>query len=139
MRSITWLISACCRPNFERLFPQLPVGTPVNIVNQPVKAGWRRRQTVHREVHPPLEEYPNDRGSMVEEVMLALDDAMARRSVATHLDNVLLTHNSTTRRAFRAVISTGEVIPGSTVGRFWRLMLELDSGRSAWDEVKFTE
>jgi L,D-transpeptidase ErfK/SrfK len=45
--------------DIERLFEQVPVGTPVNIVNQPVKVGWLR-DTVFMEVHPPLEEDPQD-------------------------------------------------------------------------------
>ncbi|MBK6740467.1 MAG: L,D-transpeptidase family protein [Haliea sp.] len=92
--------------DIERLFPQLPVGTPVNIVNQPVKAGWHGGK-LYIEVHPPLEEYPNDRGSMVEEMMLALDDAMARRSVATVLDNAVIDAQLNNPTGLPAVISTG--------------------------------
>jgi len=65
--------------DIERLFPQLPVGTPVNIINQPVKAGWYGGK-LYMEVHPPLPEYPNDRGAMVEAAMLALNDATSGRS-----------------------------------------------------------
>ena len=71
--------------DIEHLFSQLPVGTPVNIVNQPVKAGWYGGK-LYLEVHPPLEEYPGDRGAVVEAVMVALDDAMDRRSA--ELDNM---------------------------------------------------
>jgi L,D-transpeptidase ErfK/SrfK len=92
--------------DIERLFPQLPVGTPVNIVNQPVKAGWHGGK-LYIEVHPPLEEYPNDRGSMVEEMMLALDDAMARRSVATVLNNAVIDEQLNNPTGLPAVISTG--------------------------------
>ncbi len=92
--------------DIERLFPQLPVGTPVNIVNQPVKAGWHGGK-LYIEVHPPLEEYPNDRGAMVEEMMLALDDAMARRSVATVLDNAVIDEQLNKPTGLPAVISTG--------------------------------
>jgi L,D-transpeptidase ErfK/SrfK len=92
--------------DIERLFPQLPVGTPVNIVNQPVKAGWHGGK-LYIEVHPPLEEYPNDRGAMVEEMMLALDDAMARRSVATVLDNAVIDEQLNKPTGIPAIISTG--------------------------------
>lgn len=64
--------------DIERLFPQLPVGTPVNIINQPVKVGWYGGK-LYMEVHPPLPEYPNDRGAMVEAAMLALNNATAQR------------------------------------------------------------
>jgi L,D-transpeptidase ErfK/SrfK len=41
--------------DIERLFPDVPVGTPVQIVNQPVKVGWLGH-TLFIEIHPPLEE-----------------------------------------------------------------------------------
>ena len=41
--------------DIEQLFGQVPVGTPVQIVNQPVKVGWLDR-VLYVEVHPPLEE-----------------------------------------------------------------------------------
>ena len=41
--------------NIEELFPSVAVGTPVQIVNQPVKVGWFF-DTLYIEVHPPLEE-----------------------------------------------------------------------------------
>lgn len=92
--------------DIERLFPQLPVGTPVTIINQPVKAGWYGGK-LYLEVHPPLEEYPNDRGAMVQEVMLALDDAMARRSSAAVLNNSLIDEQLNQPTGIPMVISTG--------------------------------
>jgi len=41
--------------DIEALFPDVPVGTPVQIVNQPVKLGWLA-ETLFIEVHPPLDE-----------------------------------------------------------------------------------
>ena len=41
--------------DIEWLFPQVPVGLPVNIVNQPVKVGWRDGR-LYVEAHEPLEE-----------------------------------------------------------------------------------
>jgi L,D-transpeptidase ErfK/SrfK len=41
--------------DIEALFPEVPVGTPVQIVDQPVKIGWLA-DTLFIEVHPPLEE-----------------------------------------------------------------------------------
>ncbi len=41
--------------DIETLFPKVPVGTKVQIVNQPVKVGWFL-DTLYIEVHPPLEE-----------------------------------------------------------------------------------
>ncbi len=41
--------------DIEQLFDDVPVGTPVNIVNQPVKLGWLA-DTLYIEIHPALEE-----------------------------------------------------------------------------------
>jgi len=41
--------------DIEQLFDDVPVGTPVQIVNQPVKLGWLS-ETLYIEVHPVLEE-----------------------------------------------------------------------------------
>ena len=41
--------------NIEQLFSIVPLGTPVYIVDQPVKAGWLA-DTLFLEVHSPLEE-----------------------------------------------------------------------------------
>ena len=41
--------------DIERMFPQVPVNTPVYIVNQPVKVGWLGN-SLFMEVHPALEE-----------------------------------------------------------------------------------
>ncbi len=40
--------------DIEWLFPQVPVKTPVRIVNQPIKLGWFG-DDLYLEVHPPLE------------------------------------------------------------------------------------
>jgi L,D-transpeptidase ErfK/SrfK len=40
--------------DIEQLFPDIPVATPVNIVNQPIKVGWLDN-TLYIQVYPPLE------------------------------------------------------------------------------------
>ncbi len=40
--------------DIDRLFPEVRVGTPVYIVNQPIKVGWLDN-TLYIEVYPPLE------------------------------------------------------------------------------------
>ncbi|MCW8930877.1 MAG: L,D-transpeptidase family protein [Gammaproteobacteria bacterium] len=40
--------------DIEKLFPEVKVGMPVNIVNQPVKVGWLNKK-IYIEVHPQLE------------------------------------------------------------------------------------
>lgn len=39
----------------ERLFERVPVGTPVQLINQPIKLGWLA-DSLFIELHPPLEE-----------------------------------------------------------------------------------
>jgi L,D-transpeptidase ErfK/SrfK len=41
--------------DIEALFPQVPIGTPVRIINQPFKAGWRTDE-LYVEAHKPLQE-----------------------------------------------------------------------------------
>jgi len=54
--------------DIEKLFPEVPVGTPVHIVDQPVKIGWLL-DTLFIEVHPPLEEKQQDPAVLVETAM----------------------------------------------------------------------
>ena len=54
--------------DIEVLFPEVPVGTSVQIVNQPVKVGWLG-DTLFIEVHPPLDEQQAD----TDMVTLAMD------------------------------------------------------------------
>jgi L,D-transpeptidase ErfK/SrfK len=90
--------------DIERLFPQLPTGTPVTIVNQPVKAGWHGGK-LFLEIHPPLEEYPNHRGAMVQEVQLALNNAMSKRS--GQVNNAEVQAELDRQTGMPVVISTG--------------------------------
>jgi L,D-transpeptidase ErfK/SrfK len=90
--------------DIERLFPQLPTGTPVTIVNQPVKAGWYGGK-LYIEIHPPLEEYPNDRGAMVQEVQLALNNAMSKRS--GQVNNAQVQQELDRQTGMPVLISTG--------------------------------
>lgn len=55
--------------DIERLYPLVNVGTPVHLVNQPVKLGWSAG-TLYMEVHQPLDE---DRMSYEQLLNLAMD------------------------------------------------------------------
>ena len=90
--------------DIEYLFPQVPNGTTVQIINQPVKAGWYGGK-LYLEVHPPLPEYPHDRGAMVERVMAVLDDVMAGRSA--ELDNQVIEQVLTQQTGMPAVVTKG--------------------------------
>jgi L,D-transpeptidase ErfK/SrfK len=50
------------------LYPEVPVGTAVQIADQPVKLGWHL-DTLFIEIHPALEEKKEDPETMVETVM----------------------------------------------------------------------
>ncbi len=62
------------------LFGEVPVGTPVQIVNQPVKTGWWL-DTLYIEVHPPLEEDVAGREHLMQTAMEAIRAAVADRPV----------------------------------------------------------
>lgn len=74
--------------DIEYLFPQVPTGTAVRIVNQPAKAGWHGDE-LYLEVHPPLEADENSRAALVEAVNEAIQAARFGRSV--ELDNRAIT------------------------------------------------
>ena len=50
--------------DIEALFEQVATGTPVQIVNQPVKTGWHQG-VLYIEVHPPLEEDDTARADLL--------------------------------------------------------------------------
>jgi L,D-transpeptidase ErfK/SrfK len=66
-----------------RLFTEVPIGEPVKIVNQPVKAGWHGEE-LYLEVHPPLENRPvgNLQDVAAKEVQAALNRRSSWRSNA---------------------------------------------------------
>jgi L,D-transpeptidase ErfK/SrfK len=65
--------------DIESLFAEVPVGTPVQIVNQPLLLGWRGGN-LYLEVHPPLEDDQRFRDPA--RVAAELDAAL-RRQLAT--------------------------------------------------------
>ncbi len=63
--------------DIKKLFPMIPVGTPVHIVNQPIKVGWLDN-TLYIEVHPKLEEQngkSEDYESLLEEALNLIEQA----------------------------------------------------------------
>jgi L,D-transpeptidase ErfK/SrfK len=64
--------------DIANLFPQVPVGTKVRIINQPYKAGWRDGQ-LYVEVHPPLAEQFFAEGFNLTTLRQAVDAALDRR------------------------------------------------------------
>lgn len=60
------------------LYDDVPVGTPVRIVKQPVKIGWLL-DTLYLEVHPPLEEDEEGRAHLMDTAMDVVRAAVAER------------------------------------------------------------
>jgi L,D-transpeptidase ErfK/SrfK len=56
--------------DIEALFDRVPSGTPVNIIDEPVLAGWRDGE-LFLEVHAPLAEDERDMGAQAERVIAA--------------------------------------------------------------------
>ncbi|KPK17799.1 MAG: hypothetical protein AMJ62_00755 [Myxococcales bacterium SG8_38] len=65
--------------DIEFLYPLVPVGTPVTIVNQPIKVGWLGDQ-LYVEIHPPLEE-ETPKGSLRKRVLDVVEAESSRRRV----------------------------------------------------------
>lgn len=72
--------------DIESLFPLVPVGTPVYIVNQPVKAG-RLAGTLFLEFHTPLEEHQKPMKDLLAE---ATETITARSGSASAIDSQAL-------------------------------------------------
>jgi len=64
--------------DIEILFPAVPVGTPVQIADQPIKIGWLF-DTLFIEVHPPLEEKKQEPAVLVESAMDLINAAWEQR------------------------------------------------------------
>jgi len=71
--------------DIKALFPQVKVGTPVRIINQPYKAGWLRN-TLYLEAHPPLEEDAKDLATSLNLTPVVKAITVARGDVKTTLD-----------------------------------------------------
>ena len=63
--------------DIEMLFPNVPVNTKVQIVDQPVKVGWFL-DTLYIEVHPPLEEN-RSHADLLQQAMDLVNEAWLKR------------------------------------------------------------
>jgi L,D-transpeptidase ErfK/SrfK len=78
--------SGCMRTfpeSIKSLYYAVPVGTPVQIVNEPIKMGWRN-QILYMEVHEPLRETAKTRPEMTEEARTLIDKMTQNRPI--HID-----------------------------------------------------
>jgi L,D-transpeptidase ErfK/SrfK len=62
--------------DIEALFGQVPVGTPVQLVNQPIKVGWLAG-ALFIEVHPPLDEDQDKYQDIINAAFNSIADAIA--------------------------------------------------------------
>jgi L,D-transpeptidase ErfK/SrfK len=62
--------------DIERLFEAIPVNTPVQLVNQPIKLGWLAG-SLFLELHPPLEEDEEKYQDYMQSVLDAISDFLA--------------------------------------------------------------
>jgi len=62
--------------DIEGLFTDIPVGTTVNLVNQPIKLGWMAG-ALFVELHPPLEEELPEYDNYLQRVLDAVADMLA--------------------------------------------------------------
>jgi L,D-transpeptidase ErfK/SrfK len=64
--------------DIEALFNDIPVGTPVQLVNQPIKLGWLA-DTLFIELHPPLDEDLAQYEDYMQRVLDAIAEFVANR------------------------------------------------------------
>jgi L,D-transpeptidase ErfK/SrfK len=67
--------------DIERLYPLVKVGTPVHLVNQPVKLGWAAG-TLYMEVHQPLDEDRMSYEQLLDSAMDLIEKKTTGREVA---------------------------------------------------------
>ena len=72
--------------DIEGLFADIPVGTPVHIVNQPIKLGWMAGG-LFVELHPPLEEDAAKYENYQQRVLDAVADMMATHPAWSDMNN----------------------------------------------------
>ena len=66
--------------DIERLFEDIPVGTPVHIVNQPIKLGWLAG-SLFVELHPPLDEDQDKYANYMQSVLDAIAEFTAEDDI----------------------------------------------------------
>lgn len=88
--------------DIERLFPTVPVGTPVNLVNQPIKLGWDG-DDLYIEVSQTLDEDRLTYDQLLALAMNLIEKKTARRSIL--LDGAVLKRALETPSGIPVIIS----------------------------------
>lgn len=90
--------SGCFRmyPNdIEAVFNMVPVGTPVNIINEPYKIGWHGKK-LYMEAHLPLQESQMASNGDMSEVVTAINAKVGKKPANIHWDHAFTLAKQTT-------------------------------------------
>lgn len=82
--------SGCVRmypEDIETLFDKVPIGTPVHIINQPIKLGWIAG-SLFIELHPPLEEDEEKYNDYSKQVTTTINDFLANATRKETIENI---------------------------------------------------
>ena len=71
--------------DIEQLFDDVPVGTPVQIVNQPIKLGWLAG-TLFIELHPPMDEDLDQYEDYMQRVLDSIADFIGDQAEGSDID-----------------------------------------------------
>jgi L,D-transpeptidase ErfK/SrfK len=98
--------------DIEALFPLVPVGTSVHLVNEPLKLAWIDGQLV-LEVHPPVNAEGQTVEPDVEQFTARLEQALGDAVVAIHWDLAL--DELRKARGMQVVVGLAAEMPDSPV------------------------
>jgi hypothetical protein len=123
--------------DIAKLFPLVPVGAPVHLVNQPIKLGWEGNK-LYMEVSQPLDEdvgiSPHDPDDNISKEQLAREDAqrssflmrLANSEIQKQKDKGASVNMDKVRRAIDKPTGIPVVIGGNGSG--WQQAAESDEG-----------
>jgi L,D-transpeptidase ErfK/SrfK len=94
--------------DIEKVFDDIPVGTPVRIVNQPIKLGWLA-DSLFIELHPPLEEDEGKYTDYMQSALNSIADFLTANNTATDINAGRTIHLS--GRALRQAVEERSGIP----------------------------
>ncbi|MFM1887430.1 MAG: hypothetical protein RL026_2587 [Pseudomonadota bacterium] len=98
--------------DIEALFPLVPVGTPVHLINEPLKLAWVDGQLL-LEVHPPVNAEGQSVEPDVERFTAMLQAALGEQTVAIHWDLAL--EELRRARGMPVVVGLAADVPDATV------------------------
>jgi len=94
--------------DIEKVFDDIPVGTPVRIVNQPIKLGWLA-DSLFIELHPPLEEDEEKYADYMQSTLNSIADFLTANNDTPDINAGRTIHLS--GRALRQAVEERSGIP----------------------------